>query len=202
MALATLLQYEICPFCSKVKGMLDFYRVPYRTIEVNPLSKQQLLSADFRAKKVPMLVLPGGSKVSDSPVILQTLWDQQIFRDKTVAQPVWSRWETFVDKKLAVVLFPNITRNFAESWQAFAYLNAAPGFSPAEKIVNQTLGSIAMTLANGRLKKKYGISDERHALYECITEWSSSLNGVFHGGSNPDEVDALVFSVLRSIEGL
>ena len=34
-------QYEICPFCNKVKALLDLHRVPYETIEVNPLTKSE-----------------------------------------------------------------------------------------------------------------------------------------------------------------
>lgn len=38
----TLYQYEICPFCNKIKALLDLLNVPYTTIEVNPLSKSEL----------------------------------------------------------------------------------------------------------------------------------------------------------------
>lgn len=202
MPAVTLLQYEICPFCSKVKGLLDFYRVPYRTLEVNPLTKHQLLSTDLRAKRVPLAIFPEGSRVSDSPLILRSLWDRKLFPTKTVSDTEWAKWETFVDKRLAVLLFPNITRNFPESWQAFSYVNSAPRFSTSEKFLNQTIGSVAMRLANSRLKKKYDISDERASLLQCLNEWTASLKGVVHGKDIPDEVDAMVFGVLRSIEGL
>ena len=29
------------PFCNKIKAMLDFYKVPYETLEVNPLTKKE-----------------------------------------------------------------------------------------------------------------------------------------------------------------
>jgi glutaredoxin len=35
-------QYKICPFCNKVKAVLDYFRVPYETLEVNPLTKVRL----------------------------------------------------------------------------------------------------------------------------------------------------------------
>lgn len=41
-AALTLYQYEICPFCNKVKALLDLLAVPYTTVEVNPMSKGEL----------------------------------------------------------------------------------------------------------------------------------------------------------------
>ena len=38
----TLYQYEVCPFCCKVKAFLDYHRVPYEVVEVNPLTKAEL----------------------------------------------------------------------------------------------------------------------------------------------------------------
>ena len=51
----TLYQYEVCPFCCKVKAVLDFYKVPYRVVEVSPLTKRQLKWGALR--KVPVLAL-------------------------------------------------------------------------------------------------------------------------------------------------
>ena len=37
-----LYQYEICPFCCKVKAYLDWKGIPYNTKDVNPLSKAEI----------------------------------------------------------------------------------------------------------------------------------------------------------------
>lgn len=55
----TLYQYEVCPFCCKVKAVLDFYKIPYQVVEVSPLTKRQLKWGDHR--KVPVLALGGKS---------------------------------------------------------------------------------------------------------------------------------------------
>ena len=54
----TLYQYEVCPFCCKAKAALDFYRVPYQVVEVNPLTKKQIKPLQERG------LLPG----KDQPV--------------------------------------------------------------------------------------------------------------------------------------
>lgn len=35
-----LYQYMSCPFCNKVRAALDFYNVPYKMVEVDPLKKK------------------------------------------------------------------------------------------------------------------------------------------------------------------
>ncbi len=48
-----LYQYNICPFCCKVKAFMDWKGVEYSAIDVNPLSKAEIsFSKDYR--KVPI----------------------------------------------------------------------------------------------------------------------------------------------------
>ena len=51
----TLYQYQNCPFCCKVRAFLDFYGIPYKVIEVNPVMRQQLKFSEY--KKVPILIV-------------------------------------------------------------------------------------------------------------------------------------------------
>lgn len=37
-----LYQYAICPFCNRVKALLDYSGLPYKTVEVNPLTKAEI----------------------------------------------------------------------------------------------------------------------------------------------------------------
>ena len=69
-----LYQYKICPFCNAVKAFLDFYNVPYRCVEVNPVSKEEIKEAwnTSEYKKVPIARI-GGEQVNDSLVIIEEL---------------------------------------------------------------------------------------------------------------------------------
>ncbi|CAI5479130.1 unnamed protein product [Closterium sp. Yama58-4] len=75
-----LYQYEACPFCNKVKAaslllvassphhsLLDYYDIPYRVVEVNPVGKKELKWSPY--KKVPVLVVNGESLVDSSAII-------------------------------------------------------------------------------------------------------------------------------------
>merc|ERR1740138_2005753 len=64
-----LFQYAICPFCNKTKAALDFLRVPYSSVEVDPLTRSQIkFSKDY--KKVPIAVFQDGAVVGGSTEIV------------------------------------------------------------------------------------------------------------------------------------
>ena len=223
-----LYQYKICPFCNKIKTFLDFYGLPYTTVEVNPLSKKEIKTnlKELDYKKVPICVI-NGEIVCDSPVIMKKLQDMleergalleshssselgpvQVEQETSTStststsNPVdWVKW---VDTSLAVLLFPNITRNFPESWQAFAYIANVDSFSASDKFMNRVLGPIAMWAAQGKIKKKYDIENEREAMFEAVYKWADAvaLGGTFQGGEVPSLADVCVFGCLRSITGL
>uniref|UniRef100_U5FLG4 GST N-terminal domain-containing protein n=1 Tax=Populus trichocarpa TaxID=3694 RepID=U5FLG4_POPTR len=62
-----LYQYEACPFCNKVKAYLDYYDIPYKVVEVNPISKKEIKWSDY--KKVPILLVDGEQLVDSSAII-------------------------------------------------------------------------------------------------------------------------------------
>ena len=67
----TIYQYKICPYCNRPKTYLDYLKVPYKTVEVNPITKSEIsFSKDH--KKVPIMSLDG-KIVVDSKLIIETL---------------------------------------------------------------------------------------------------------------------------------
>lgn len=75
-----LYSYAICPFCERAKAVLDFLGVPYRNIEVNPLTKSEIaFSADY--KKVPIariLADEGGEReiINGSDQLIEVIRDR------------------------------------------------------------------------------------------------------------------------------
>jgi microsomal prostaglandin-E synthase 2 len=203
-----LYQYDICPFCNKVKALLDLHKVPYETTEVNPLTKGEVKAWSGGYRKVPIAVL-SGEQVNDSPVIASTLMDRMgeagLMTEKQLASfrsPSAMEWAKWSDEKLAVLLFPNITRSFAEAYQAFGYVMDVPHFSVVEKYSNQFVGAFFMWLAQGKIKKKYHIEDERAAVVSGINHWvEQGIAGAsFAGGDAPNYADVCVFGCLKAID--
>ena len=111
----------------------------------------------------------------------------------------WIIWS----ERLAIMIYPNITRNFEESWECFDYTSRVESWNIFSRYSNRILGPIAMYFANGKIKKKYGIVNEREELLNYLQEWSSAISGKqFLHGDHPSLPDLLVFGVLRSIYGL
>ena len=203
-----LYQYEICPFCNKLKALLDLHRVPYATTEVNPLTKGEIKSWSGGYRKVPITLL-AGEQINDSPVIATALMDSMgragVLGEAELAafrSPEALRWAEWSDKQFAVLLFPNITRSFSESYEAFGYVMDVPHFSMADKWANQLVGSFFMWMAQGKIKKKYAIDNEREAVVNGINKWMGEGVGAgpFAGGATPNFADVCVFGCLKAID--
>ncbi|KAF5734564.1 prostaglandin E synthase 2-like [Tripterygium wilfordii] len=199
-----LYQYEACPFCNKVKAFLDYYDIPYKVVEVNPLSKKEIKWSDY--KKVPILMVDGEQMVDSSAIIDQL--GEKILPNKTgdIASDddnEEKKWRGWVDNHLVHVLSPNIYRNTSEALESFDYITSNGNFSFFEKVSVKYAGAAAMYFVSKNLKKKYNITDERAALYEAAETWVDALNGrEFLGGTKPNLADLAVYGVLRPIRYL
>jgi len=73
----TLFQYQTCPFCCKVRALLDFLGVSYDVVEVNSITRTQMKWSKSY-KKVPILVVqtPQGEvlQLNDSSMIVSALY--------------------------------------------------------------------------------------------------------------------------------
>lgn len=201
-----IFQYAICPFCNKIKALLDLQRVEHEVIEVNPLTKSQIKSWSAGYRKVPIAVIDG-EQVNDSPLIASMLIDRMreqgvLSESDHFCSPEALKWAEWSDSKLAVLLFPNITRSFGESYSAFSYVHDVQSFSTIEKWSNQLVGSFFMWLAQGKIKKKYEIDDERAAVIEILQHWSKEGigEGPFAGGFKPNFADVCVFGAIKAID--
>ncbi|CAK5089791.1 unnamed protein product [Meloidogyne enterolobii] len=51
-----LYQYQTCPYCCKVRAVLDYFGFSYEVVEVNPVTRSQINFTDY--KKVPIVRTP------------------------------------------------------------------------------------------------------------------------------------------------
>ncbi|KAG2698302.1 hypothetical protein I3760_07G145400 [Carya illinoinensis] len=195
-----LYQYEACPFCNKIKAFLDYYKIPYEVVEVNPINKKEIKWSDY--KKVPILKVDGEQMVDSSDIIDKLF--QKIHLDNPVVDGDEERkWRGWVDNHLVHVLSPNIYRTTSESLESFDYITTHGNFSFTERIIAKYAGAAAMYFVSKKLKKKHNITNERAALYEAAETWVDGLKGrQFLGGLNPNLADLAVFGVLRPIRHL
>ncbi|KDP36894.1 hypothetical protein JCGZ_08185 [Jatropha curcas] len=195
-----LYQYEACPFCNKIKAFLDYNNIPYKVVEVNPISKKEIKWSDY--KKVPILTVDGEQMVDSSDIINKLF--QRIHPDKSISDDdEESKWRGWVDNHLVHVLSPNIYRTTSEALESFDYITTHGNFSFTERLVAKYAGAAAMYFVSKKLKKRHNITDERAALYDAAETWVDALKGRdYLGGSKPNLADLAVFGVLRPIRYL
>ncbi|GBF88381.1 prostaglandin E synthase-like [Raphidocelis subcapitata] len=216
-----LYQYEVCPFCCKVKAMLDYYKLPYETVEVNPLTKAELKWSDYR--KVPVVKMDGGRVAKDSSAIMSELtaeleaagrgggdgakrgggWRGGGGGGGGAAAADEERWRRWVDERFVRVLTANIYRSWDETWNTFSYIAGQSHWNWASQQAVRLGGSLIMWRVGKGMPGKYGIEgDLRAALYSDVDSFVAALGGrEYLGGSAPNLADLSMFGVLRAVAG-
>ena len=190
----TLYQFNSCPFCWKVRSLLNYADQPYETVEVNPIGMKGLEFTDH--KKVP--VLKDNDKVIiESATIVDYINDNYAHAPKDENSQVWTDW---VDKTLVHYLPPIIHPNFKTSWTNFGQILKNEDVPWYKAIIVRLGGSVVMPKVSKRLKARHSIEDVEAEFLAAISHWSNDgLAGKpFYGGDKPDFVDCSVFGVLRS----
>ena len=175
-----------------MKALLDLQRLPYETTEVNPLTKGETKAWSGGYRKVPIALLEG-EQVNDSAVICEGLLDKMgasgamgaaelaAFRSPEALE--WAKWS---DEKFAVLSSPTSRAASARRTRAFGYVMEVPRLT-VDKWSNQLVGAFAMWMAQGKIKKKYVIDDERAAVRAGLRHWLDEGVGTrpFAGGDRP-----------------
>ncbi|RLN27121.1 hypothetical protein BBJ28_00019168 [Nothophytophthora sp. Chile5] len=202
-----LYQYEPCPYCCKVKAVLDYLNIPYEVVEVNPLTKKET-QAFTSYRKVPVCRIDD-EVVVDSSAIISRLRELVVApttasNEDEAALAEEEQWRQWVDQKLIILTPPNIYRSVPEALQAFDYCLTEGKFTPMERRLSKYAGAVVMYLIAKRSKKKYGIEDERQSLYSALDSWVAAVGDdrAFLGGAEPNMADLSVFGVLRAMHGL
>lgn len=163
-----LYQFELCPFCHKVKAALDAKGLAYDKVEVNPYTKKELpkLAAGV-PRKVPV-VEHGGDTVQDSTAILELL--EARFPDRTPLRPTDAglraraeEIEAWVDDDLTQVLPTVIYGTWGEAVKAAQVTARTSNFGPVQNLMVRAGGSLIMHEVAKRIVKKRGGGDA-HAM--------------------------------------
>ncbi|KAI9910554.1 hypothetical protein PsorP6_011038 [Peronosclerospora sorghi] len=190
-----------------VKAVLDYFKIPYQVVEVNPLTKKEM-KAFTEYRKVPVVRM-NDEVVVDSSRIISRLRElgmtperrKELTEEALQEEETWRQW---VDQQLIVLTPPNIYRTLPEALEAFNYCLTEGNFTAFERRMAKYTGALVMYWIAKQSKKKYGIEDERQALYSALNSWVEAIGEerVFLGGEEPNLADLSVFGVLRAMHGL
>lgn len=204
--LPKLYQYNVCPFCWKVRTVLAYKKVPYETIEVHPLNKKEIaFSKNY--KKVPLYINAQGKQVNDSTPIMRAIDaeypENPVFEtdaEKKKREDVWLDW---CDKKLVRALPPLIYKDISSALAAFDYITQIEKFSWLQKRFIKYSGAVVMTLVAKKSAKEQKIENPAAHFEKCLKDWSEVFkNDLFFGGQKPNGADFAAFGILKSVESL
>lgn len=204
--LPKLYQYAVCPFCCKVKAVLDYKKIPYEAIEVHPLNKKEIkFSKNY--KKVPIWIDADGLQVNDSTPIMRHLdekfKDKPVFTQNAQAKSEEDEWLDWSDKILVRALPPLIYKNLPDSVKAFDYITKEGKFSWLQQRTIKYSGALVMKLVAKKTAKSQGIQDPAAHLADCLDKWAQALgNREFLGNTQPNGADLAIYGVLKSVENL
>jgi microsomal prostaglandin-E synthase 2 len=193
-----LYQFSACPFCWKVRVLLDYKGIPYETVEVHPYTKKELEFTDY--KKVPVLV-DGESVITKSADIMNHLNEKHAI---SLADSDNDRWCTWVDDTLVHYFPPIIHKDFKTSFKTIKEITPPGQSGWLKQLFTQTVGAAIMSKVAKKKAIKLGIIDPVAELKQAVEKWvAEGLNGKpFLGGNLPSVADLSVFGVFRSAEQL
>ncbi len=195
----TLYQYQSCPFCCKVRALLNFVKQPYEIVEVTPPKNKELSFTDYN--KVPVLKdvdAKGDEKIiTESATIIEYINEHYAKLPVTEDDKEWTDW---VDQKLVHYLPPLIYPDFKTSRHNFKTILQSGKLSGFKKAVVGFAGSLVMPKVARKMKEKHGIVDVKAEFLKEIDKWvDEGLKGQpYYGGEQASFVDCSVFGVLSS----
>ena len=190
----TLYQFNSCPFCWKVRSLLNYAKQPYEIVEVSPMGMKGLEFTDH--KKVPVLT-DGDKVIVESATIIDYVNENYVHAEKSANSKEWTDW---VDDSLVHYLPALIHPGFLTSWKNFGHIMEADQYPWYKAIIVRLGGSIVMPKVAKKLKNKHNIIDEKTEFLAAIDHWvDQGLSGKsFFGGEQADFVDCSVFGVLHA----
>lgn len=176
----TLFQFELCPFCHKVKAGLEVKGIRYRTVEVNPMTKKELPPLPEDAPKKVPVVRRGDEVQFDSSTILE--WMDGTFDcgpalvpDDDDAAARTRAIEKWVDDELAMALPTVIYGTWGEALKAAQVTARTSNFGFFQNVGVRAGGPLIMHQVSKRILKKRGREDGHAWIAEVLDHFEDSL---------------------------
>lgn len=191
-----------CPFCWKVRGLLDHLDIEYERIQLNPMKAKKTLPSAPEWKKVPVWVDSEEKIFVDSTPIMKhidathnggKLWES----DNEERRDEWMEW---VDLHMSKATIPILYGSLLSALKTTTRVSKLEKFGFISKRLYAWAGFPVMwgIIAKRRVKKDG--RTPKQLWHDLLTEFTGEFNGKqFFGGKSPDLVDLAAFGYVRSI---
>ena len=191
-----------CPFCWKVRGLLEHLDIPHERVQVNPLKQKKTLPSAPEWTKVPVWVdTERAIHVDSTPIMKQIdathnegkLWasENEERRDK------WMEW---VDLRMSKGTIPILYGSLGSALKTTTRVSKLENFGFISKRLYAWAGFPVMwgIIAKKRVKKD-GRTPKK-LWHDLLSEFTNEFAGkTFFGGDAPSLVDLAAFGYVRSI---
>ncbi|AAZ12414.1 glutathione-S-transferase/glutaredoxin, putative [Trypanosoma equiperdum] len=209
-----LYRYSTCPFCATTKSFLDYNKIRYECVEVEPMFKKEISMSAY--KKVPQLKFcvrgDDGPFLVDSEVIVSTV-AKHVGMGKQLEDPEVKKWREWARGPMVRLLTLEFNSSLLNSWGSYSYIDNIETIPYKNKIFLKLVGApvmylVAQYVTKPRLLKSGDLlptDDPKVKLHNEIDRFVKEglLDGKkkFHGGSKPDLADLDTHGVLQSVRG-
>lgn len=191
-----------CPFCWKVRGLLEHLDIEHERVQVNPMKAKKTLPSAPDWKKVPVWVDSEKNVYVDSTPIMKhidathnegKLWE-------TTDEERRDKWIEWVDLHMSKATIPILYGSLFSALKTTTRVSKLEKFGFISKRLYAWAGFPIMwgIIARSRVKKD-GRSPKQ-LWHDLLSEFTASFDGKqFFGGDSPDLVDLAAFGYVRSI---
>ena len=191
-----------CPFCWKVRGLLEHLEVETEDVPVNGMriKKEVAFAGDWG--KVPVFTDEEGQHHVDSTPILRII-DEKYNGGKMANQGDKARqdtWMEWVDTHMSKATVPILYGSLGSALKTTTRISKIENFGFFSKRLYAWAGFPIMwgIIAKKRVKKDG--RKPKKLWHDLLTEYTESFDGKpFFGGQQPNLVDFAAFGYMRSI---
>lgn len=202
MAKATLHMLHTCPFCWKVRGIIEYLKLDVDYVSVNGLKIKKSVSFAGDWGKVPVFTDENGQHHTDSTPIMKFI-DNNYNGGKILSVGEADRtaqWLDWADTKMSKATVPILYGTLGSAFKTTTRISKLEKFGFISKRLYAWAGFPIMwgIIAKKRVKKDG--RKPKQLWHDLLTEFTDEHgNEEFFGGSEPNLVDFSVFGYMRSI---
>ena len=191
-----------CPFCWKVRGLLEHLEVDTKFVPVNGMRIKKDVAFTGDWGKVPVFTDEDGNHHVDSTPILRFI-DERYNNGKMASQGDVERqstWMEWVDTHMSKATVPILYGTLGSALKTTTRISKIENFGFVSKRLYAWAGFPIMwgIIAKKRVKKDG--RKPKQLWHDLLTEFTDAHDGQpFFGGKTPDLVDFAAFGYVRSI---
>ena len=196
-----LMMLQTCPFCWKVRSLLEHLNIDFQESQLNPLRRKKALKFAGDWGKVPIWRESEEDFIVDSTPIMIYLDnkynDSKLSDSTSERQKNWLKW---VDEKLSKATIPILYGSIGSALSSTRSVSKLEKFGFFSRHLYAWTGFPIMWVIIAKTRVKKDGRKPKQLWHDLLDELVSEFNGKqFFGGEAPDIVDIAAFGIVRSI---